>query len=572
MRTIGFGVSYPPPLPPEVDVPRSYELGDVVPLFANTIYSEGRPCETQLYFDFPLCPPGEPIRHGNPSFLEIISGDCWKNSLYKLEFKVETVSKVLCERNLKKDEVIKLRNAVRNGYVYDLFTEDGLRVKLNLGRIVTNDCKANETRSLDPPRYFLSTHIKFRGYISDGQLVGIEVDEMEDNPVVDITELKELNVTFTYDFLWWNDKLEGGGAPGLSRSKVEADVVVWRWSEFLLWPYFYWYLSMLTALVSGVALYVRGYLRRSMSPYITLLGAFLGAGIHLLILMVSFFYRMRNVVFQPCPFRGTSFFIVNFHVFASLVSGAASVLFCRRHATNEWKECIFQAWLFLHAPVVTILLFNRGVYDITATVKLVKLAEDVKIETLLKFFLGSALFQLFAGWIINTWVTRSGEVLPVVLRDDTPPNRMSWPSVIYQVHLFFIPSITTWFFVNMDLVFSSIWGFKVCGIWANLVLFLLILILLTAAAAALSTHHLISEGNSKWWWRHILHGGATAAVLFLVGINFLANANWNDAMERILSIGYLAGMCYGIFVVLGTVSYWSSSIVSRSQMTHPHSN
>nr|POE60019.1 transmembrane 9 superfamily member 4 [Quercus suber] len=91
---------------------REYKESDYIPLFANTAFPNQNPCEAYSYFDLPFCPPGDPIPNRKKSFEEVIAGDCYMNTGYELRFMKETKKKLLCEKNQKRAEVAKFRDAI----------------------------------------------------------------------------------------------------------------------------------------------------------------------------------------------------------------------------------------------------------------------------------------------------------------------------------------------------------------------------------------------------------------------------------------------------------------------------
>ncbi|XP_030924979.1 transmembrane 9 superfamily member 4-like [Quercus lobata] len=80
-------------------------------------------CEPYSYFDLPFCPPGDPIPNRKKSFQELLEGDCYVNTWYELRFKMGTRRKLLCEKNLTREEVEKFRDAIANETMYE---QDGV--------------------------------------------------------------------------------------------------------------------------------------------------------------------------------------------------------------------------------------------------------------------------------------------------------------------------------------------------------------------------------------------------------------------------------------------------------------
>nr|POF25685.1 transmembrane 9 superfamily member 2 [Quercus suber] len=115
------------------DDDEEYKEGDYIPLFANKACPyQGDPCEPYSYFDFPFCPPEDPIPNRKKSFQELLAGDCYFNTQYELRFKMGTTRKLFCEKNLTREEVAKFRDAIANETMYEMYY-DNIRLEEQVG-------------------------------------------------------------------------------------------------------------------------------------------------------------------------------------------------------------------------------------------------------------------------------------------------------------------------------------------------------------------------------------------------------------------------------------------------------
>nr|POF08372.1 transmembrane 9 superfamily member 4 [Quercus suber] len=115
------------------DDDEEYKEGDYIPLFANKACPyQGDPCEPYSYFDFPFCPPEDPIPNRKKSFQELLAGDCYVNTQYELRFKMGTTRKLFCEKNLTREEVAKFRDAIANETMYEMYY-DNIRLEEQVG-------------------------------------------------------------------------------------------------------------------------------------------------------------------------------------------------------------------------------------------------------------------------------------------------------------------------------------------------------------------------------------------------------------------------------------------------------
>lgn len=141
----------------------------------------------------PLCI--DPILNRMKSTEEIVKGDCFTKTQYELKFKVETVDKILCEKNLKTHEVRKFRDAISKEVDYHMYYNNILL------RGVVGIVKEKSLTVDSRTRYYLVKHINFYPYYYENKVVGIHA--LPDiKSAVDITEDAEISVNFTYSVNW----------------------------------------------------------------------------------------------------------------------------------------------------------------------------------------------------------------------------------------------------------------------------------------------------------------------------------------------------------------------------------
>ena len=111
------------------------------------------------------------------------------NAPYELRFKEDIQSKTACTKKLFREEVSKFRDAVSKDYYFQMYYDD-LPLWGFLGRIDREENK-----------YHLFTHIHF-DILYNGNHV-IEINLQRDPKLsVDISEEKEIDISFTYSASW----------------------------------------------------------------------------------------------------------------------------------------------------------------------------------------------------------------------------------------------------------------------------------------------------------------------------------------------------------------------------------
>lgn len=124
---------------------------------------------------------------------EALNGDHLVEAPYKLDFLVARESEVVCKKNLSNEEVALFRNAVDKEYHFQMYY-DGLPLWSFIGR---------KEGGTDPSeyKYYLYMQICFEILYNKDQVIEIIVHS-NPYPVLDITEVKQVEVEFFYSVEW----------------------------------------------------------------------------------------------------------------------------------------------------------------------------------------------------------------------------------------------------------------------------------------------------------------------------------------------------------------------------------
>ena len=60
------------------------------------------------------------------------------------------------------------------------------------------------------------------------------------------------------------------------------------------------------------------------------------------------------------------------------------------------------------------------------------------------------------------------------------------------------------------------------------------------------------------WFRSFLRGGSVGIFMFLYSFYFYSKSSMSGFMQTVFYFGYSASMCYAFFLMLGTVSFYTS--------------
>ncbi|CAI6001622.1 unnamed protein product [Closterium sp. NIES-64] len=114
-------------------------------------------------------------------------------------------------------------------------------------------------------------------------------------------------------------------------------------------------------------------------------------------------------------------------------------------------------------------------------------------------------------------------------------------------------------YIELYYIFASVWGHKVYTIYSILFIVFIILIIVTAFITIALTYFQLAVEDHEWWWRSVLCGGSTA--LFIFGYCFYyyyARSDMTGFMQTSFYFGFMACVCYGFFLMLGTVGFRAS--------------
>lgn len=147
------------------------------------------PMESYAFFDkLAWCQPDK-LESRARKLGETLVGDSPIKSAYKLNFREEKSSVVLCEKLLSSVEVDEFVFAIQKRYVYELLLDE-LPMKLLVGYIGEGEYSG---------RSFLYTHIDFVIYVNGGHIIKAAAEPMKP---IELTRGQSETVQFTYSVKW----------------------------------------------------------------------------------------------------------------------------------------------------------------------------------------------------------------------------------------------------------------------------------------------------------------------------------------------------------------------------------
>lgn len=550
-----------------------YNIGDHVPLFANKVGPLNNPSETYQYFDLPFCHPDQVISK-KETLGEVINGDRLINALYELKFREDKTGATLCQKKLKRDEVGIFRDAVINDFYFQMYYDD-----LPLWGFIGKVEQENWNIKQRGPKYYLFKHVHFDAFYSGNQV--IEIHAFSDpNHVMDITEDVEIDVKFTYSVLW-----NGTSAQFGSRMDKYSRASFLPTHRQIHWFSFVNSVVIIILLMGLFTMFFLRHLRNDMRKYssgdeedkeigwkylngdvfryppnMSLFCAVLGTGTQLLTLVCLLFALAFLGVLYPYN-RGalcTSLLVI--YTLTSVVAGYTSASFHNQFTETGWERSVVLTGILYTGPLfLTVSILNTIAISYSSTAAL----PFGTIIVVLLVYTFATIPLLALGGVIG-YRFRSAFQAPCPTKKyprEIPP--LNWyrkmPGQMFLAGFLPFSAVV----LELHQLYSSLWGYKICTLSSILFVTFIILILLTAILSVGLTYMQLSMEDHEWWWRSLLRGGSMGIFMFVYCIYFYWRSNMSGFMQLSFFLGYNACMCYGFFLILGTISFLASLMFVR---------
>ncbi|CAL5354526.1 unnamed protein product [Camellia sinensis] len=551
-----------------------YNAGDPVPCYSNKVGPFHNPSETYAYYDFPFCLP-EHVKEKKESLGEVLIGDRLASAPYKIDFLVEKDAELACKKKLKKEEVSQFRTALAQDYYIEMYFDD-LPAWAFIGKVdrpylaETNDYK-----------YLLFTHMVFEFLYNKEHVIEITA-RIDQSFVIDLTEDKEVNVEFTYTVKW-------------RETNIAFEKRMEKYSLSSSLPghlRIHWFavmnscLAVLILLGCLVMFYVR-VLKKDINKYAndeelldnqeekgwknihgdvfrypkhkSLFAAAVGSGTQLFILMLSIIMLGFVGVFYPYSRGALLTALVVVYAITSGIAGYTAVsLYCQFEGTNWVRNLLLTGCLFCGPLCLTFCFLNTVAITYRATAAL----PLGTILVLLSIWVLVALPLLLLGGIAakNSTSEFQAPCRTTKYPREIPPECW-YRGILPQMAVAGILPFGV-IYVELYYLFATIWGHRIYTIYGILFNVFIILVIVTAFVNVVMTYFRLAAENHEWWWRSFLCGGSTG--LFVYGYclyYYHSRSDMSGLLQTSFFFGYMACICYGIFLMLGTIGFRASLLL-----------
>ncbi|XP_078444852.1 endomembrane protein 70 protein family [Wolffia australiana] len=552
-----------------------YSQGDPVPLFANKVGPFHNPSETYRYFDLPFCPP-EHMNEKKEALGEVLNGDRLVDAPYELKFRTDVESKVVCKKTLSKEEVAQFRSAVLKDYYFQMYYDD-LPLWGFIGKV---DKEGKDPREY---KYGLYRHVVFDVLYNSDRVIEITV-RTDHTALVDVTEDAELTVEFTYSVKW-------------KETSTPFEKRMDKYSQVSSTPRhleIHWFsiinscvtVLLLTGFLATILMrvlkndfvkyahdeetaedqeetgwkYIHGDVFRFPSNK-SLFAACIGSGTQLFALAIFIFILALVGVFYPYN-RGALFtaLVVIYALTSGIAGYTATSFYCQLEGANWVRNLLLTGCLFCGPLFLTFCFLNTVaiVYSATAALPFGTILVILLIWTLVT----SPLLVLGGIAGKNSKTEFQAPVRTTKYPREIPQLPWYRSTVPQMAMAGFLPFSAI--YIELYYIFASIWGHRIYIIYSILFIVFIILLIVTAFITVSLTYFQLAAEDHGWWWRSFLCGGSTGLFIYAYCLYYYyARSDMSGFMQTSFFFGYMACICYGFFLMLGTVGFRAALLFVR---------
>ncbi|KAG2391361.1 Transmembrane 9 superfamily member 2 [Vigna angularis] len=476
-----------------------YNKGDSVPFYANKVGPFHNPSETYRYFDLPFCSPDK-VKEKKEDLGEVLNGDRLVVAPYELDFQIDREPQSICKKTLTVNEVAKFRHAVLKDYFYQMYYDD-LPIWGFLGKFDSED-KDDPTGV----RVHLFKHVHFEILYNKDRIIDVFIRN-DPRAVVDLTQNREVNVDFTYSAKW-----------------IETDTPF----EKRLEKY-----SQTSSLSHNLEIHWFSVINSCVT--VLLLTGFLA--IILMRVLKNDFVKFTpdEEAVDDQEESGWKYIHGDVFRYPRFKSWFAAAL---GTGTQLFTLAIF---IFMLALVGVFYPYNRGSL-FTALVIIYALTSGIA------GYYAASFYYMVEG---KNWYWEG--LLARIAKQG---------SKLLAVPISFLPFSAI--YIELYYIFASVWGHQIYTIYSILFIVFIILLIVTAFVTVALTYFQLATEDHEWWWRSFLCGGSTG--LFIYGYclyYYFARSDMSGFMQTSFFFGYMACICYGFFLMLGTVGFRAALIFVR---------
>ncbi|KAI3511901.1 hypothetical protein L1887_19061 [Cichorium endivia] len=554
-------------------VDHRYNVGDTVPLFANIVGPLNNPSETYQYYDLPFCSPDQLIPK-KETLGEVLNGDRLTNTLYTLNFRQDKFDQILCEKKLQKDDITKFTNAISNEFYFQMYY-DNLPLWGFTGKTEDESWITGGTKN--GPKYYLFNHVQFDALYNDDQVIEIRAFS-DPNYSVDITDKTEIDIKFTYSISWNSTSIDYNNRMNkYSKASLLPTQRKIHWFSFINGGVT---LMLLIGLLT--TLFMR-HLKNDLKKYssgdeeqdrevgwkyvhsdvfrcpqrMALFCAVLGTGTQLLTIVCFLFLLSFFGVIYPYSRGIISTSVVVFFILTAPISGYTSASFFAQFSETGWERCVLLSGILYMGPLsITMFFLNTISMSIGGTTSL----PFTTILAIIFAYIIIAIPLLAIGGIFGFRFRSKFQAPSATKISPREIPLLTWYRKTHGQML--ISGLLPFSAIVLELhnLYATIWSYKILTLPSILFITFVILVVLVTLLSVGMTYIQLTVEDHQWWWRSMWRGGSVAMFMFGYCVYYYSKSNMEGFMQSMFFFGYNLLFCYAFFMMLATISFWSSWI------------
>merc|ERR1719296_721127 len=116
----------------------------------------------------------------------------------------------------------------------------------------------------------------------------------------------------------------------------------------------------------------------------------------------------------------------------------------------------------------------------------------------------------------------------------------------------------------MYFIMSSMWLGQYYYVFGVLMVVFTLLIITCAEMSVLLLYFQLCSEDYVWWWRSFCTSGSVAIFFFMQSCHYFSILEANTLSTYLLYFGYMGIICVGIFMMTGTVGFFSCLVFNRT--------
>ncbi|KAL4853449.1 Transmembrane 9 superfamily member 3 [Chlorella vulgaris] len=556
-----------------------YKQGQEVSIWANKVGPFANPTETYQYFNLPFCHPKEGKEYKPEGLGEVLEGDRLVSTPYKLLFKEDKENEVLCTQVLDSDDLDQLRDAVAEDYYFQMFI-DSLPIWGFIGKVEKLG-EGGGGKQGGGEKLSLFTHIHFDVLHSKDQVIQVDIST-DPSKTVDITTADKAEVEFTYSVSW-----KGTDIPYERRMDKYA-----KYSFLPQHLEIHWFsivnscvtVLLLTGFLATILMRVlkNDFIKYTNSsrddealedneetgwklvhgdvfrfpPHLNLFCAVVGSGTQILAMALLIFAMSLAGTYYPYNGGAMLTSVVVFYALTAGIAGYVSAALYKIMGGTNWVRNVLTTTLLFCGPLLAMFSYLNTVawaYGSTAALPFGTIVIMLVLWALVTFPL------TVVGGIMgkNTKAEFNAPCRTTKYPREIPPLPWYRQTVPQMLMAGFLPFSAI--YIELYYIFASVWGHKVYTIYSILFIVFIILIIVTAFITIALTYFQLAVEDHSWWWRSVMCGGSTALFIYAYCFYYwYARSDMNGLMQASFYFGYMLMVCYGFFLMLGSVGFRAS--------------